>query len=118
VSAAGLPWRIAAAGFVVTAIAGIGAITPPATAGDAEAGRKKAVQCQACHGLDGLAKIPGAPHLAGQVEEYLVKAMRAYRSGERKDEMMAVATRQLSDDDVDDLAAYYAGLEPKGKAGP
>jgi cytochrome c553 len=87
-------------------------------AGDVEAGRQKAVQCQACHGLDGLAKIPGAPHLAGQVEEYLVKAMRAYRSGERKDEMMVLVTRQLSDDDVDDLAAYYAGLDPKGKAGP
>lgn len=71
------------------------------------------MQCQACHGLDGLAKIPGAPHLAGQVEEYLVKALRAYRSGERKDEIMTVATRTLTDEDMEDLAAFYASLDPK-----
>jgi cytochrome c553 len=82
---------------------------------DAQAGRQKALQCQTCHGLDGLAKIPGAPHLAGQVQEYLVKAIRAYQSGARKDEMMAVAVRQLSEQDMEDLAAYYAGLEPKAK---
>jgi cytochrome c553 len=105
---------LAAAGVAVAAL--LAAIAPPAAGGDATAGRQKAVQCQACHGLDGVAKIPGAPHLAGQVEEYLVKALRGYRSGERKDEMMAVAARQLSDDDVEDLAAYYASLEPKGKA--
>jgi cytochrome c553 len=83
---------------------------------DAAAGRQKALQCQACHGLDGLAKIPGAPHLAGQVQEYLVAAMRDYRSGARKNEMMTVVMHQLTDDDMDDLAAYYAGLEPKTKA--
>ncbi len=86
------------------------AIAQPADAGDVAAGRKKAVQCQACHGLDGLAKIPGAPHLAGQVEDYLVKAIRAYKAGARKDEMMTVVTRQLSDEDIEDLAAFYAGL--------
>jgi cytochrome c553 len=96
----------------------IAAFAPQGAAGDATAGRKKAVQCQACHGLDGLAKIPGAPHIAGQVEEYLVKAIRAYRSGARKDEMMTVAVRTLSDEDVEDLAAYYASLDPMGKAGP
>ena len=88
----------------------------PAAAGDAAAGRQKAIQCQACHGLDGLAKIPGAPHIAGQVEEYLVKSMRAYQSGARKDEMMTVVMRQLSEDDIADLAAYYAGqgVRPSG----
>jgi cytochrome c553 len=83
---------------------------------DAAAGSQKALQCQACHGLDGLAKIPGAPHLAGQVQEYLVAAMRDYRSGARKNEMMTVVMHQLTDDDIDDLAAYYAGLEPRTKA--
>ena len=53
-------------------------------AGDLKAGRQKALQCQACHGLDGLAKIPGAPHIAGQVEDYLVKRRRREsRGGER-----------------------------------
>jgi cytochrome c553 len=95
------------------------AIMPSAksvAAQDAAAGRQKALQCQACHGLDGLAKIPGAPHLAGQVQEYLVAAMRDYRSGARKNEMMAVVMRQLTDDDIGDLAAYYASLEPKAKS--
>ncbi|HEY7550070.1 MAG TPA: cytochrome c [Hyphomicrobiaceae bacterium] len=82
---------------------------------DAARGRQKALQCQACHGLDGLAKVPGAPHLAGQVQEYLVAAMRDYRSGTRKNEMMTVVMRHLTDDDMEDLAAYYASLEPKTK---
>ncbi|HEY1246871.1 MAG TPA: c-type cytochrome [Hyphomicrobiaceae bacterium] len=103
------------------AAAALGATVMMAAAGavaaqDAAAGRQKALQCQACHGLDGLAKIPGAPHLAGQVQEYLVAAMRDYRSGARKNEMMTVVMHQLTDDDMDDLAAYYAGLEPKTKA--
>ena len=97
----------------LAAVAMIGAFVPQGAAGDTAAGRQKAVQCQTCHGLDGLAKIPGAPHLAGQVEEYLVKAMHAYRSGARKDEMMTVATRTLTDEDVEDLAAFYASLDPK-----
>jgi cytochrome c553 len=86
-----------------------------AAAQDAAAGRQKALQCQACHGLDGLAKIPGAPHLAGQVQDYLVAAMRDYRSGARKNEMMAVVMRQLTEEDIDDLAAYYAALDPRAK---
>jgi len=86
-----------------------------AAAEDAVAGRQKALQCQACHGLDGLAKIPGAPHIGGQVKEYLVKSMRDYKSGMRKDEMMAVVMRQLSEQDIEDLAAYYAGIGPQAK---
>jgi cytochrome c553 len=92
-----------------------------AFAQDAAAGRQKALQCQACHGLDGFAKIPGAPHLAGQVREYLVSAMREYKTGARKNEVMAVAMRQLTDEDIEELAAYYAGLDPRPKgagAGP
>jgi cytochrome c553 len=98
-------------------VAAITAMVSPLAAQDAAAGRQQALQCQACHGLDGLAKVPGAPHLAGQVEEYLVQAMRDYKSGARKNEMMAVVMRQLSEQDIASLAAYYAGLDPKGKAG-
>ncbi len=86
-----------------------------AAAQDPAAARQKALQCQACHGLDGLAKIPGTPHLAGQVQEYLVTAMRDYKSGARRNETMAVAMRQLSEEDIEDLAAYYAGLDPRPK---
>ena len=88
-----------------------------AAAEDAAAGRQKALQCQACHGLDGLAKVPGAPHIGGQVKEYLVKSMRDYKTGARKDEVMAVVVRQLSEQDIEDLAAFYAGsgLQAKGE---
>ena len=85
---------------------------------DAAAGRQKALQCQGCHGLDGRAKVPGAPHLGGQVQEYLVKSMRDYKSGARKDEVMAVVVRQLSEQDMEDLAAYYAGLGAEAKGEP
>ncbi|MFC7396861.1 c-type cytochrome [Chelatococcus sp. GCM10030263] len=83
----------------------------PAEAADAQAGRQKATTCQACHGLDGLSKHPEAPNLAGQIENYLAKALREYRSGERKNEMMTIVTKDLSDQDIDDLAAFYASIE-------
>jgi cytochrome c553 len=83
----------------------------PAEAGDAAAGRSKATQCQACHGLDGLSKLPEAPHLAGQPERYLVKSLDEYRSGARSNEMMSIVAKMLSDQDVADLAAYYAAIE-------
>jgi cytochrome c553 len=51
------------------------ATAAPAGAGDVVAGRRKALACQACHGLDGLSKLPDAPHLAGQPERYLVKSL-------------------------------------------
>src|SRR5262245_21467789 len=57
-------------------------------AGDIAAGRRKALQCQTCHGLDGLSKLPEAPHLAGQPEPYLVKSLNDYRKGVRKHDMM------------------------------
>jgi cytochrome c553 len=90
--------------------AGIGT---PVLAGDAKAGRAKALACQACHGLDGVSKVPDAPNLAGQVEGYLVTQLRAFKSGARKSEAMSVVAATLSDQDIDNLAAYYAGIEVK-----
>jgi cytochrome c553 len=80
-------------------------------AGDAAAGRQKALACQTCHGLDGKAKIPEAPNLAGQSEAYLVKALNDYRSGARKNDMMSLVAPTLKDKDIDDLAAYYSAIE-------
>ncbi|MFE1602549.1 c-type cytochrome [Methylobacterium sp. ID0610] len=87
------------------------ALAGPAGAGDAAAGRKKAVACQACHGLDGVSKLPDAPNLAGQVEPYLVKALGEFRSGARKNEVMSVAAKDLTDADIADLAAYYSAIQ-------
>ncbi|MDR5753353.1 MULTISPECIES: cytochrome c [unclassified Caballeronia] len=81
-----------------------------AFAADVKAGRAKAVQCQACHGIDGLAKIPEAPNLAGQTEEYLVKALNDFKSGARQNDMMTLMAKPLTDADIANLAAYYHSL--------
>jgi cytochrome c553 len=81
------------------------------TAGNVAAGRQKANACQTCHGLDGLSKMPDAPNIAGDPEEYLVRQLSAFKKGERKNEMMSIVVQPLSDQDVADLAAYYAAIE-------
>ena len=99
--------------FALAALGGIlGALfAAPAHAADARAGRQKVVVCQACHGLDGLSKNPEAPNLAGQIENYLVKALKDYGTGERKHEAMNIVAKDLSDEDIADVAAYYAGIQ-------
>ncbi|MDR5773744.1 cytochrome c [Caballeronia sp. LP006] len=79
-------------------------------AGDIKAGRAKAAQCQACHGLDGMSKLPEAPNLAGQTEEYLVKALTDFHTGARQNEMMSMVAKPLSEADIANLAAYYHSL--------
>jgi cytochrome c553 len=80
-------------------------------AGDIKAGRTKALMCQACHGLDGLSKVPDAPNIAGQTEQYLVAQLQAFKTGVRKNDAMSVVAPSLSDGDIDDLAAYFSAIE-------
>ena len=82
-------------------------------AGDVMAGRQKADRCAACHGLDGLAKIAEAPNLAGQNEQYLLAQLTAFKNGARTNEQMSVVVQDLSQADIDDLAAYYSAIEVK-----
>lgn len=95
---------------------GLLALSLPVLAkGDAQAGEKKAMMCVACHGADGVSSVPLYPSLAGQSETYLAQAMQAYKKGERSGgqaEIMKAYVSGLSDDDIDNLAAYYA---TKGK---
>ena len=81
-------------------------------AGDAARGETKAKPCQACHGPDGNGTAPTFPRLAGQYPDYLVQALMAYKSGARKNPIMAGMAAPLSEDDVHDLAAYFASLPP------
>jgi cytochrome c553 len=83
----------------------------PASAADPAAGRDKARQCQTCHGLDGVGRMPDVPNIGGESEIYLTKQMRDFRSGERRHEQMSIIAGGLSDDDIADLAAYYASIE-------
>lgn len=77
-------------------------------AGDAKAGEEKAATCAACHGADGNSQIPTNPILAGQYPSYLEQALKSYRSGSRQSAIMAGFAAQLSDQDIEDLAAWFA----------
>ena len=81
-------------------------------AGDAAAGQARSRGCQTCHGANGIAIMPNVPSLAAQNEQYLLKALGDYKSGARKDDMMSLIVQPLSDEDMANLAAYYAGLGP------
>jgi cytochrome c553 len=86
----------------------------PSLATDIAKGRKiAAAKCQMCHGLDGQAKLPAAPNLAGQTEGYLVAQMQAFHSRARKNDMMSLVVPQLSESEMADVSAYYAAIEVK-----
>ena len=79
--------------------------------GDPDAGKEKAMVCAACHGQDGKSIDPSYPNLAGQHESYLVKALADYRAGRRTNAIMAPMAVNLTDQDIMDLAAWYASQE-------
>ena len=79
--------------------------------GNPEAGKVKAEVCQTCHGIDGNSLDPNYPNLGGQHESYLVKALSDYRAGLRANVIMASFAKELSNQDIEDLAAWYASQE-------
>ena len=88
----------------------------PALASDLAAGRQKAQACNVCHGPLGLSTTPDAPNLAAQPALYLASQLRAYRSGSRKHEVMAVMAKPLSDADIDNLAAWFNAIRVEARA--
>ena len=93
--------------------------TGNAIAGDAAAGKAASVTCAACHGADGVSISDQFPNLAGQVPGYIAAQLAKYKSGARVDAVMAGMVAALSDDDMANLDAYYAGLEaPEGAVTP
>jgi cytochrome c553 len=83
-----------------------------AAAADVAAGKARVeAVCSACHGITGISASPAFPNLAGQKEGYLRTALMAYRSGSRKDPVMGNMAANLSDAEIDNLAAYLAGLK-------
>ena len=82
-----------------------------AAGGDATAGQAKSAICAACHGMDGNSVVPNWPKLAGQHEKYLLRQANLIKSGARQvPEMMGIVPG-LSDQDIQDLAAYFSGQE-------
>ena len=96
---------IATLGFAGSALA-------QAPAGDAARGREKVQMCQGCHGIEGwrtaFPEVYHVPRIAGQHPAYIVKALQAYKSGERSHPSMHGIAATLSDKDMADLAAYYS----------
>ncbi|SDJ57960.1 Cytochrome c553 [Aliiruegeria lutimaris] len=77
--------------------------------GDREAGRKLSGQCRTCHGLEGFALIPIAPHIGGEPASYIARQLTAFREGTREHEIMSVVAKSLSDEQIADLGAWYSG---------
>mgnify|MGYP002700977738 CR=1 FL=1 len=82
----------------------------PVFAGDAAAGKAKSTMCAACHGAAGISMVPMYPNLAGQKEAYLAKQLKDFKSGKRKDPVMAPMAMALSYEDVANIEAYYASI--------
>jgi cytochrome c553 len=83
-------------------------------AADVAGGQAKAKICATCHGKNGISTAPLFPNLAGQKSAYLAAQLRMFRSGERKSEQMNVIAQPLSDQDIENLAAYFESLHPGG----
>ncbi len=80
-------------------------------AGNVAEGQKKSTPCAACHGADGNTPVgPDFPKLAGQHKDYLFKVLSDYKSGVRKNAIMSGQVTNLSRQDMQDLAAYYASV--------
>ena len=96
--------------LLLAALAGASLVlsAPAQAAGDAAAGKAKSAVCAACHGANGNSSNPLWPNLAGQHAPYMVKQLKDFKSGARKDPVMAPMAAPLSDQDMENLAAYFA----------
>ncbi|MGH1536554.1 MAG: c-type cytochrome [Gammaproteobacteria bacterium] len=98
------------AGFYVTGVH---------AAGDVEAGKQKSEPCAACHGVAGVSVNPAWPKLAGQGEKYLVDQLHLFKEKVRVNTLMNPQAENLSEQDIEDISAYYASLPAnKGSADP
>jgi cytochrome c553 len=98
----------------ISIAAGLLIAAGPANAGDPEAGKFTAQTCLGCHGVPGNTNVYPTyhtPKLGGQNAEYIVDAMEAYRNGDREHALMQAQARSLSDEQIRDIAAYFANAE-------
>jgi cytochrome c553 len=89
-------------------------VTALAAAPSVDDGAASSVACQACHGGNGISVAPNIPNLAGQKTEYLKQQLAAFKSGDRKHDVMNPIARQLSDADIANLAAFWNSLPSGG----
>ena len=105
------------AAAVTLALPGAASGQGAAAAGDSAAGAEKIEMCVGCHGIVGwrtaFPEVYKVPKIGGQHQAYIVRALQAYRAGERSHPSMKAIAATLSDKDIADLAAYYSGALPK-----
>jgi cytochrome c553 len=103
---------IARAALGLAVVAAHAAAQAPAFSGDPQKGAQKVAMCQGCHGIPGwrtaFPEVYQVPKIAGQHPAYLVKALQDYKSGARVHPSMRAIAASLSDDDMNNIAAYYA----------
>ena len=97
----------------LTLVAVLGWTGSAHAAGNVEAGQAKSATCMACHGMDGNSANPEWPALAGQHPSYIVKQLKHFKSGERQNALMSPMAMILSDQDMEDLAAYFSSQTPR-----
>jgi cytochrome c553 len=93
--------------FILAAVS-LGFSLPVHATGDYDAGKAKSTTCAACHGADGNSTVPTFPRLAGQNRDYLYHSLKAYKSGKRKNPIMAGQVQSLTDTDMQDLTMYFS----------
>jgi cytochrome c553 len=96
--------------YVIAALSGAALIlSGQLMAADLDAGKSKAAEvCASCHGADGNSPAPNFPKIGGQYRTYLAKALNDYKSGNRKDPVMAGMAANLTPADIENLAFYYS----------
>ena len=94
----------------------VSSLACPAVAADAAAGLEKAQVCVACHGPDGVSANPTVPSLAGQPAQFIATQLLMFREGRRKDAQMSPFAANLSNTDLNDLAAYFAAQKLPARA--
>lgn len=97
---------------ILSAIALAASANVAMAGGNAAAGAAKAAMCAGCHGPKGISVSPMYPNLAGQKEAYLVKQLKDFKSGARKNPTMSAMAAPLSDADIANLAAHFSSLKP------
>ena len=96
--------------LVIAVVASFGVVGAVQAGGDAAAGKAKAAACAGCHGANGEGKAPN-PALAGKAEDQMLQALKDYKSGKRTNAVMKTFATPLSNQDMANLAAYYASLK-------
>jgi cytochrome c553 len=100
--------------FLTLAVAMLALSTPYASAQNIEAGKTKAQQaCASCHGPQGITTMANTPNIAGQPEMYAAQQLRDYRSKKRAHAVMQVIAQPLTDEEIANLAAFYASVKIK-----